>query len=229
MSGRQLALAAAAIAVIALAVAGALALGGDDDDPRQAASATTTEDSSTAEPSRTEPATPREDEPDEGSAKPEGDEPEPESQAGAEPEPEPEPDQAPATAPAAEPARYMPYSSSSGDWQAELPAGNGWRAPNEAQLGGGRRSRITVRGPAGAVLLIDHMPSAAARFGSKYESRRELTQPWFGSMTEYRLGEDAVGYVLNASEAGPGFRVFATGVDGSVARRVADSLTFVDL
>jgi hypothetical protein len=223
VSGRQLALATAAIAVIALAVAGALALGGDDNDPREAASATTTEDSSTAEPSRTEPATPREDEPDEGSARPEGDEPEPESQAGAEAEPEPE--EARATAP----ARFVPYSGGSGDWQAELPAGNGWKAPNEAQLGGGRRYRVTVRGPAGAVLLIDHMPSAAARFGSKYESRRELTQPWFGSMTEYKLGDTAVGYVLNASEAGPGFRVFATGVDGSVARRVADSLTFVDL
>ena len=46
-------------------------------------------------------------------------------------------------------------------------------------------------------------------------------------MTEYRLGPDAVGYVLNAGEGG--FRVFATGVQGPVARRVADSLTFVDL
>ena len=78
-------------------------------------------------------------------------------------------------------------------------------------------------------LIIDHTPSAAARFGSKYRSSRELSQPWFGSMMEYALGPNAVGYVLNASEGGPGWRVFAMGVDGAVARRVANSLTFVDL
>jgi hypothetical protein len=225
VSGRRLALAAAAIAVTALAVAGAFALGEDDNEPRQAASPTTPEDSPTAEPSRTEPEAPREDEPDEGSGRPEGDGPEPD------PASQPEPEQAPAPdpAPAAEPARYVPFSAGSGDWQAELPSGNGWQQPAQTQPRPGRLYRVTVRGPAGAVLLIDHMPSAAARFGSKYESRRELTQPWFGSMTEYKLADDSVGYVLNASEAGPGFRVFASGADPAVARRVANRLTYVDL
>lgn len=228
MNRRTLGIGTALIAAIALAVVAVLALGGgDEEEPRDAASATATSEPgpTTAEPRNMEPEAQPEEGPD-GAATEEEPSAEP---AEPETEPAPEPDSAPATAAEPEPARYVPYSGGTGDWHAELPAGNGWRAPNEAQLGGGRRSRITVRGPAGAVLLIDHMPSAAARFGSKYESRRELTQPWFGSMTEYRLGEDAVGYVLNASEAGPGFRVFATEVDGSVARRVADSLTFVDL
>jgi hypothetical protein len=135
------------------------------------------------------------------------------------------PDPAPASA--AEPARYTPFSASSGDWQAELPSGNGWQPPAERQLGGGRRLRVTVRGPVGAALVIDHTASSPARFGSKYRSRRELPQASVGSMTEYRLSTDAVGYVLNAGEGG--FRVFASGVQGPVARRVADSLTFVDL
>ena len=79
----------------------------------------------------------------------------------------------------------------------------------------------------GAALVIDHTPSQPARFGSKYRSSRELPQASVGSMTEYRLSDDAVGYILNVGEGG--FRIFATGVDGPVARRVADSLTFVDL
>jgi hypothetical protein len=48
-------------------------------------------------------------------------------------------------------------------------------------------------------------------------------------MTEYRLVENSVGYVLNASASGPGWRVFATGVEGAVARLVAGSLSYVDL
>jgi hypothetical protein len=69
-------------------------------------------------------------------------------------------------APAAEPARYTPYSASTGDWQAQLPSGNGWGAPSETQLAGGRGLRITVRGPAGAALVIDYTPSQPPRFGS---------------------------------------------------------------
>ena len=222
MDSRTLGYAAAVLVVFALIVAGALALGGDDDEPRDVASGTATEETAdsatTAEPEQTETA------------------PEPEEEAGddsgsgtaAQP-PEPEPDAAPEQEPAPRPARYTPYSASSGDWQAELPSGNGWQPPAERQLGAGRRNRVTVQGPGEAVLLIDHMPAAAARFGSKYRSRRELAQPWFGSMTEYRLGDNSVGYVLNGSEGGPGFRVFAIGVSPAVARRVADSLTFVDL
>jgi hypothetical protein len=212
---------AAVVVVFALIVAGALALGGDDEDARDVASEQSTERAATPEPEQTETAAEPEDESaadDSGSSTAE----EPaESDRG--PDPAPTPDPAP------QPARYTPYSASTGDWQAELPAGNGWQAPAERQLGGGRRNRVTVRGPGEAVVLIDHTPSAAARFGSKYRSRQELSQPWFGSMTEYRLGDDSVGYVLNGSESGPGFRVFAIGVSPVVARRVADSLTFVDL
>jgi hypothetical protein len=204
-------IAAALIAVLALGVVGALALGGDDDEPRDAAAGTATEATPEAEPERTEPPTEPEDE-DAGS-----------SAAATDEEREPEPERAPAP----EPARYTPYSASSGDWQAELPSGNGWQQPAERQLGGGRRIRVSVRGPSGAALVIDHTPTRPARFGSKYRSSRELPQASLGSMTEYRLSEDAVGYILNAGEGG--FRIFATGVDGPVARRVADSLAFVDL
>ena len=218
MDRRTLGYAAAVVVVFALIVGGALALGGDDDDePREAASApaTTAEGSTATEPERTETQARPEDEPDEGAS-------------AEEPAAEPAPAETePAPAPAAEPARYVPFSASSGDWQAELPSGNGWQQPAERQLGGGRRIRVTVRGPAGAALVIDHTPAEPARFGSKYRSSRELPQASVGSMTEYRLSDDAVGYVMGAGDGG--FRVFATGIDGPVARRVADSLSFVDL
>ncbi len=219
MDRRTLGYAAAVVVVFALIVGGALALGGDDDDePREAASApaTTAEGSTATEPERTETQARPEDEPDEGASA---------EEPAAEPAPAPETE--PAPAPAAEPARYVPFSASSGDWQAELPSGNGWQQPAERQLGGGRRIRVTVRGPAGAALVIDHTPAEPARFGSKYRSSRELPQASVGSMTEYRLSDDAVGYVMGAGDGG--FRVFATGIDGPVARRVADSLSFVDL
>jgi hypothetical protein len=219
MDRRTLRYAAAVLVVFAAIVAGALALGGDDEDePRDAASATTTsaEGSTAAEPERTETQAEQGDGRDGGAT---AEEPEPAT--------EPDPAPTPAPAPAAEPASYTPYSASTGDWQASLPSGNGWKQPAESQLPGGRGLRVTVRGPAGAALVIDHTPSAPARFGSKYRSSRELPQASVGSMTEYRLSDSAVGYVIDAGDGG--FRMFATGVEGPVARRVADSLTFVDL
>jgi hypothetical protein len=212
---RTLGYAAAVAAVFALIVAGALVLGDDDEEPRKVASETTEEPAGGAT-APAETATEAEG-PDTGRTETGGTPP---------PEPAPEPDSAPPPAP--DPTRYVPYSASSGDWQAELPEGNGWGQATESGRGGGG-TRVTVRGPEGAALLIDHTPNGAARFGSKYRSRRDLGQPWFGSMTEYRLGDNSVGYVLNASASGPGWRVFATGVEGAVARRVADSLRYVDL
>ena len=209
--------------MLALVVAGALALGGGDDEPRGGMSETGTEVASgtaaagESSPSESEPKPQAESDP--------GDEtplePEPEA------EPAPEPDPAPAPAP--EPARYAPYSGSGGEWQTLVPSGAEWRKPVEAERVPGRRYRTTIRGPQGAVLLIDHSPLAAVGFGSEYRSKRELTHPWFGSMTEYRLADGSVGYVLNASEGGPGFRVFASGADPAVARRVADELAYADL
>jgi hypothetical protein len=207
-------IAAALIAVLALGVVGALALGGDDDEPRDVAADTATETTPEAEPEQTAPRTEPEDEDGGGSGAATEEDRAP---------PEPEPGREPAPGPAG----YTLYSASTGDWQAELPSGNGWQQPAERQLGGGRRIRVTVRGPSAAALVIDHTLSQPARFGSKYRSSRELPQASVGSMTEYRLSDDAVGYILNAGDGG--FRIFATGVDGPVARRVADSLTFVDL
>ena len=208
--------------MLAVAVGGVLAIGGDDEEPRDVASETGTktavETGTAGETSTTETESETPAEPDRT------EETEPERA----PEPDRAPDPEPAPAPAAEPARYTAYSASSGDWQTVVPSGSGWQQPVEAGQGSAR-VRVTVRGPRGAVLLIDHTPNAAARFGSKYRSQRELTQPWFGSMAEYTLAGDAVGYVLNASETGPGFRVFATGADPAVARRVANRLTYVDL
>lgn len=215
MDTRTLGYAAAVVAVFALIVAGALALGGDDEDPPPGAAsdpATETGGGTTAPAA----AAPDEAETETGA--------EPSRTEATEPAAEPQPE----AEPAPEPARYTPYSGSSGDWQTVVPSGAGWQSPVESQRPSGG-VRTTVRGPEGAVLLIDHTPDAAARFGSKYRTRRELPQPWFASMTEYRLADDAVGYLLNASEAGPGFRVFASGVDPAVARRVASRLTYVDL
>jgi hypothetical protein len=220
---RTTGIAAAAVVVLALVVAGALALGGGDDEPRGGMSETGTEaaggTAAAGEPS------PGESEPERQAESDPGDETAPEP----EPEPEPAPEPDPAPAPAPEPARYAPYSGSGGEWQTLVPSGAEWRKPVEAERVPGRRYRTTIRGPRGAVLLIDHSPLAAVGFGSEYGSKRELTHPWFGSMTEYRLADGSVGYILNASEGGPGFRVFASGADPAVARRVADELAYADL
>ncbi len=225
LNRRRLGIAAAVVALVALvalAVAGALALGGDDDESRETGATITEQAGERAAPGETsesETEAPAASDTQEEMAPPLTAEEAP-------PEPEPEPDPA---APPAEPVRYTPYSSSSGDWQAGLPSGGGWQKPVEAGATAGGRIRTTVRGPNGAVLVIDHTPLKAARFGGRDGARRELSQPWFGSMTEYRLGDDGVGYVLNATESGPGFRVLVTGAEAAVARRVAGSLTFVDL
>lgn len=223
MDRRTTGIAAALVVVLALVVAGALALGGGDDEPRDTASETGTEAPG---------GTPAggETSPDETEPEPAG-EPDPSGETAPEPAPEdepaPEPDPAPAPAP--EPARYVPYSGSGGAWQTLVPSGGGWRAPVEAERVPGRRYRTTIRGPRGAALVIDHAPLAAVGFGGEYRSKRELTHPWFGSMTEYRLPDGGVGYVLNASEGGPGFRVLASGADPAVARRVANELAYADL
>ena len=222
MGRRTLGIAAALLALLAVAVGGVLAIESDDEEPRDMASETgtgTAVETGTAgetSPTGTESETP---------AEPDRTE---ETELERAPEPNRAPDPEPAPAPAAEPARYTAYSAGSGDWQTVVPSGGGWQQPVEAGQGSARL-RVTVRGPRGAVLLIDHTPNAAARFGSKYRSQRELSQPWFGSMAEYTLAGDAVGYVLNASESGPGFRGFATGADPAVARSVANRLTYVDL
>ncbi len=159
MGRRTLGIAAALLALLAVAVGGVLAIESDDEEPRDVASETgtgTAVETGTAgetSPTGTESETP---------AEPDRTE---ETELERAPEPDRAPDPEPAPAPAAEPARYTAYSAGSGDWQTVVPSGGGWQQPVEAGQGSARL-RVTVRGPRGAVLLIDHTPNAAARFGS---------------------------------------------------------------
>ena len=171
LNRRRLAIAAVVVALVALAVTGALALGGGDDEPRESGATTTDqadERAATGETSEIETEAPAASETQEEMAPPLTAEEAP-------PEPEPEPD--PAPAPPAEPVRYTPYSSNGGDWQAEVPSGAGWQKPVESARAAGGRIRTTVRGPNGAVLVIDHTPAGPARFGGKYGSRRKRPSP----------------------------------------------------
>jgi hypothetical protein len=209
MDGRTLRITAAVVAVLALGAIVALVLSGGDDRPADVASTPATESTAAGDTNETEARM------ETGGERPAGQDDTPETRA----EPQPA---------APEPVRYSAYSASSGDWQTVVPSGGGWRPPAES-AGASGSVRTTVRGPQGALLYIDHVPNDAATFAGEYESKRELRQPWFGAMTEYRAGGDTVGYVLNGSESGPGFRVLVRGADPALARRVANELTYVDL
>jgi hypothetical protein len=154
----------------------------------------------------------------------------------------PDPEPAPAPTPAPSPVRYAGYSPTGGAYWTEIPSGGDWSSPVETEETPGRLYRTTVHGPDGLILIIDHTPLEQAGFGGDYDSRRELSHPWFGSMTEYTFSggnipecqtTTCVDYIVNSEGSGPGFGVLAggttdSGLAHSIARHVAETLVVED-
>ena len=130
------------------------------------------------------------------------------------------------------PASYTAYAP--GDpayaYSAEIPKGNGWSAPVESLPTGGGLLRTTVRGPEGAVLIIDRTPDEVPQLGGGFESTREVSQPAFGTATEYVFtqsesipecnGNPCVDYLIEDGQGG-GWGVLAGGPDQALASEVA--------
>ena len=67
------------------------------------------------------------------------------------------------------PASYSAYTPADPAYaySAEIPKGNGWSAPVESLPTGGGLLRTTVRGPEGAVLIIDRTPDEVPQLGGE--------------------------------------------------------------
>lgn len=142
------------------------------------------------------------------------------------------------------PASYETYVPSDPTYYylAELPKGNGWSQPIESRPTGGALLRTTVRGPEGAVLIIDRTPDELPQLGGDFQSSRSVAHPRFGSATEYVFsssqaipecnGNPCVDYLIEDGQGG-GWGVLAGGPDQGiateVASRVARSVTDADL
>lgn len=135
------------------------------------------------------------------------------------------------------PRRYRPYvpSDPSYDYFAEIPAGNGWGSPVESRPTGGALLRTTVRGPQGALLIIDRTPDDIPEIGAGFDSSRVVSHPQFGSATEYILsssesipecsGRPCVDYLFEDGRGG-GWGVLAGGPNQALAAEVAARVAF---
>ena len=134
------------------------------------------------------------------------------------------------------PASYVPYSPSDPHYaySATLPFGNGWGAPIESNPTNGDLLRTTVRGPENSILVIDRTPSDVPQLGGGYDSSRTVSQPAFGSATEYIFssskslaectGASCVDYLIDDGQGG-GWGVLGGGPSLPVASEVASQVT----
>jgi TIR domain-containing protein len=130
--------------------------------------------------------------------------------------------------------RYAIHSTTG--YQAQLPAGDDWTKPSDAEPVPGRIFRTTVRNPSGAFVIIDYTPQDRPVFGGGFDSKRTVGQTAFGSATEYvfRGGKfpecqssRCIDYQISVPPGG--LAVLAGGPNfaqtQSIARTVTDSLT----
>jgi hypothetical protein len=126
---------------------------------------------------------------------------------------------------------YKNYAPPGGGWSAEIPTGQGWSAPVDSQPNAGKLYRTTIDGPAGLAVVIDYTPDEVPQFGAGSTSQREVTQPAFGSATEYVFsggditqcqGSTCVDYIIN-DDRGGGYGVLAGGgSDFALAKQVGN-------
>lgn len=122
-------------------------------------------------------------------------------------------------------------------FEALLPTGAGWSAPEASEPEPGIIFRTTVRGPNGELVLVDYTPKEPAVFGRDFTSKRTVDQPVFGTATEYIFSGSkvpecntsrCVDFIMNDESSGEGFAVLGGGGDPSVtiplARQVMESL-----
>jgi hypothetical protein len=130
------------------------------------------------------------------------------------------------------PASYVPYSPTDPHfaYTAAIPSGNGWNGPIESTPTSGDLLRTTVRGPENSILVIDRTPHDVPRLGGGYDSQRTVSQPAFGSATEYIFsssksipectGTVCVDYLINDGQGG-GWGILGGGPSLALASEVA--------
>ena len=140
-------------------------------------------------------------------------------------------------------ASYVPYQPSEPTYGyvAEVPSGGGWTSPEESHPTSGSLLRTSLRGPDGTLLIIDRTPDEVPTLGGSYDSSNTVSQPTFGSATEYIFsrsqglpdcnGRPCVDFLINDGSGG-GWGVLGGGpslaVAESIASHVAQSISFGD-
>jgi hypothetical protein len=161
--------------------------------------------------------------------------------------PSPPPQTSPSSAPVSPsstpaslaPASYVPYSPTDPHYAytASIPSGNGWNSPIESTPTSGDLLRTTVRGPENSILVIDRTPHDVPQLGGGYDSKRTVSQPAFGSATEYIFlssksipectGTACVDYLIDDGQGG-GWGILGGGpslaLASEVAAQVAESI-----
>jgi hypothetical protein len=153
------------------------------------------------------------------------------------------PQTTPPTASADEPINLSPYSPSDPGYSyvADLPTGDGWTSPAESQPTGGRLLRTSLRGPDGTFVIVDRTPDEVPQLGGGYDTVKTVSQPYFGSATEYVFsqsqsipecnGRPCVDFLVDDGQGG-GWGVLAGGpsIDAAqgIGSQVAQSVRFGD-
>ena len=131
--------------------------------------------------------------------------------------------------------QFATYTSADSSFRADLPTGDEWSEPEESSPND-QLFAVTQEGPDGLELLVNFTPGEAARV-TPADSCDPVDHPQFseaqkcvfkGGGIEACNRTQCVDYLLNDSDAGPGWAVLVGGGPPSqseaIARRVAESL-----
>jgi serine/threonine-protein kinase len=136
------------------------------------------------------------------------------------------------------PVTYRPYSPSDPDpdygYVATVPSGRGWSSPVETHPTDGELLRTSISGPDGTLLVIDRTPTEVPTLGGGYDDVRHVSQPSFGTATEYLFsnsqsipecnGAPCVDFLIDDGTGG-GWGVLGGGPSLSVAEQIASQVT----
>ena len=116
--------------------------------------------------------------------------------------------------------------------------GTDWSRPRESRPTAGALLRVSVRGPAGLLVLVDRTPFEVPALTTSFDSRKTVRHPAFGNAERYVIsrselipecgGSPCVDYLVD-DRTGGGWAVLAGGggdlaLADTVAKRVANSL-----
>lgn len=135
---------------------------------------------------------------------------------------------------------YAPYtpSNSTFAYEVDLPSGAEWSQPRESEPTEGELLRVSVRGPAGLMVLVDRTPFEVPVLTTSFDSRETVPHPAFGQAERYVIsqsrliaeceGSPCIDYLVDDGTGG-GWAVLAGGGEDlaladTVAKRVTDSL-----
>jgi hypothetical protein len=141
------------------------------------------------------------------------------------------------------PVAFTSYSPSNPDYfyLAQLPSGGGWSVPAENFPTQGKLLRTETRGPDGTFVIVDRTPDEVPQLGGGYDDVRTVSQPFFGSATEYIFsqsqsipecnGRPCVDFLIDDGQGG-GWGVLAGGpsIDAAqgIGSQVAQSVSYGD-